>query len=80
MGKLFFFGAEYLITQHGDEDGHQRRDDVEEAVGKVLDGGDFQHQGLGHAAGVPRYEHGGDGGGVFGGAAEETAFEAFFFI
>ena len=80
MAKLFFLGTEYLISQHGDEDGHQWRDDVEEAVGKVFDGGDFQHQGLGHAAGVPRYEHGGDCGRVFGRAAEQSALKALLFV
>ena len=80
MGKLFFFGAEYLISQHGNEDGHEWRDDVEKAIWEVFNGWHFQNQRLGHTTGVPRHEYGGDGGGVLGGAAEETAFKAFFFI
>ena len=45
----------------GHEDGHQRTEQVEEAVGQIGEGGDAQHGGLRHTAGVPRHEHGLDG-------------------
>lgn len=80
VDKLFFFRAENLVAQHGDGDGHQGRDDVEEAVGQVGERGDMQHQRLRHAAGVPRHEDGGDGGGVLRRAAQQAAFVAFLLV
>lgn len=61
MEKLFFFGTENLVAQHGDGDGHKGRKDVEEAVGQVGERRDMQDERLGHTAGVPRHKHRGVG-------------------
>ena len=60
--NFFFFLMENLVADKGDEDGHEGGDDVEEAVGEVGEGGDVEDEGLGHAAGVPGDEDGGDRG------------------
>ena len=61
--------ADNLIPCPCYEDAHQGADEVEEAVGEVGEGGHAEDGGLGHSAGVPGDEHGGDGDGIFGGAA-----------
>lgn len=58
----------------GYEYGHERTEEVEEAVGKIGECGYSEHGGLCHAAGVPRDEYAGDGGSVFCGAAEQAGF------
>ena len=40
----------------------------------------MQHQRLRHAAGVPRHEHRGHGGGVLGRAAQQTPLVAFLLV
>ena len=80
VDKLFFFRAENLVAQHGNGDGHQGRDDVEEAVGQIGKRGDMQHQRLCHAAGVPRHEHRGHGGRVLRRAAQQASLEALLFV
>ena len=77
---FFLRPSENLIPNKGDGDGHQRGDDVEETVGKVLQRGDLQHHRLRHAAGVPRHQHGGDGGGILGGTAQQASFIPFVFV
>ena len=65
----------YLPTDGGYEDAHQRTEEVEEAVGQIDECGYAEYGRLGHTTGVPGDEHGGDGGCVFGGAAQEARFK-----
>ena len=58
-----------LPPDGGDDDGHQGTEEVEEAVGKIGDGGYAEDGALRHAAGVPRHQDAGDGGGVLTGSA-----------
>lgn len=67
MGDLLDFPA---YGSH--DDGHDGAEKVEEAIGQVGECGDSEHRALGHSAGVPRNEDGGDGGGILAGAAQES--------
>jgi hypothetical protein len=51
------FRAKNLIANGGDEDRHQRANDVEEAIGQVSKGRGVKDSGLCHAATIPRNEH-----------------------
>ena len=77
---LFVRPAENLIPYKGNCDGHQRRDKVEETVWQIFQSGNFQHHGLRHTASVPRYKHGGDRGGIFGGTAQQASLEAHILV
>ena len=59
------------------EDGHQGRDDIEEAERRIHQGGDGQDGGLRHAAAGPGEEGRGDRGGILNGTAQELVFVAF---
>ena len=58
-------------AQNGNQTTHQRTDDVEEAEGQIHQCRDAEHGALRHAAGSPRYEYGGDRGGIFRTAAQQ---------
>ena len=74
--ELLFDGLSlYLPTDGGYEDAHQRTEEVEEAVGQIDKCGYSEHGRLGHTAGVPMDEYGGDGSCVFCGATQEARFE-----
>ena len=46
-----------LPADGSDKNAHQRRKQVEEAIGEVGEGGDAQHGGLRHATCVPGNKH-----------------------
>ena len=71
---------DYFVTGRRNQDAHHRAEDVEEAEGQVGEGRYTQDGGLGHAAGIPRDECGGDGHGIFGGSAQQAAFVTLLFI
>ncbi len=62
-----------LVADGHDEDAHERTDEVEEAVRQVSQRRHVQHGGLGHTAGIPGDEYGGNRRGVFGGTAQHAA-------
>ncbi len=70
----------YLIADGGYEDGHEGADQVEDAIGQIGQGGYSKHGGLGHTAGVPRYQHGDNSGGVFDTAAQQPTFQSALII
>ena len=75
----FWCGFRYK-AEDGDEARHERTDDVEETEGQVHHCGDAEHGTLRHAACCPRNEDGGDGGTVFGAAAEQFGTVASTFV
>lgn len=58
-------------AEGGDDARHEGADEIEEAEGQVQERGDAQDCALRHAACRPRHKDGGDGGAVFGAAAEK---------
>ena len=64
------------VARSGHEQAHDGAEEVEEAVGEVGEGGYAEHGALRHAAGVPGHQHRGDGHGVLGAAAQQTALVA----
>ena len=64
------------VPRGGHEQAHDGAEEVEEAVGEVGEGGYAEHGALRHAAGVPGHQHRGDGHGVLGAAAQQTALVA----
>lgn len=75
-GLVLALAPENLVAEGRYGDAHQRRENVEETEGEVHEGWHAEHGALRHAAGVPRHEHGGDGHGVLGGAAEQPPLVA----
>ena len=73
MFNLQFFSVDFPAygCYTNADDGRQ---EVEETIGEVGQGGNTQDGALGETAGVPGNEHGGDGAAVLTGAAQQTGF------
>ena len=69
-----------LPADDSDNDAHQRTNQVEETIGKIGESGHAQHRRLRHTAGVPGDEHGGDGGRILGGTAQQPRLVALLAV
>ena len=69
-----------LITGSGYANGHERADQIKDAIGKIGPCGDTQYRGLGHAAGRPGNQDGGHRNSIFGGTAQLSALKTSFLI